>query len=467
MSAIIAATGGPLLGEIPCDRHSFNLTERELPLSGALAAAADTYHLHVIRRGNRVVFLRRLTHPEEKLGLELEELRATASDIDQMVTPYYPRIDFNADTRDKMAWVENLTPQQLQATRGEGGLRFTDLARDQRAAWQRINGTHYFDIWKVEIGRLAEAMRNWPRTSFSLSPIPLQRDGVRRLHLMIHTPCRYEREGVAAWDLGDVLIYPSPPEGPLAGRVVELSPDSEPYPTALNRKLRFTNGEASLPELVRALESATGRQFKFPRYARGRRLLAYVNDHPAGEVLAMLCELYGWTARPEERGRTLSLGRARVERSRNMVELHARLRQAVPPLLMAQFTPISESGRSRNIRLLYQRAQKYRELTDRLGANWTTASISEFDEPGRLEMANLTLEGTFQESFPVVTALLRPMPPMPLATPELGYFKLEGELGPGKRASLMFWVDGQNGAKAGWGWAIGGGSKPPGSTIRR
>jgi hypothetical protein len=136
------------------------------------------------------------------------------------------------------------------------------------------------------------------------------------------------------------------------------------------------------------------------------------------------------------------------------VELHARLRAALPPAIYHLWSN-NEGDRSYTARTLYMRDV----LIARLNAakpKWTRFDVRDMDEETQVLLANFICDRQIRPSIRYVTNLAGPY--AWIAREAEGVFGLEGKPGPGQHPLFWFGVPGPNNSVERWGWFLNTGS---------
>ncbi len=425
MDAVQRATGGVVLAEVPDTARTLDKGFRELGLSEALREISRAYHLHPVRRGRSVVFIRRLWDPDERLNLEIPEMTAVVADMDRWLRPlnYHRVVNQVYDLR---AFARGLTPAQVSAMQN-GGLPFTALSTSQRALWNKQSQFVAFGGASLSLDQAAQMFSGWSRCDVRYDD-PISPEG-RRFYLFY--PYTDSIKGVVREQFYQERSEPRLPPAPQPSEeVLPQSPRS--LPAAFRRAVRFARPTATFGSLAAAVAAAAQCEIDVPAYARGRRVIARVEGAAAEEVLGALSDLYGWEFAPGT-GRRWHLRRPRFEPARDFQDLQDKLRAAIPPTarLLIENTDANEAAhearRDREV------PQILAAIAERKGRRWETAAVAELDRAVQQRLANILFELWLRKSKGLLS---RQQPYSWIATPEAGLFHLRGELGPGRKPLL-------------------------------
>jgi hypothetical protein len=453
------STGGLILTQLPNPELKLAAPIKGQRLSAALPDITRSFHLHAIRRGNNLVFIRRLWRPNERLDLEMEEIVATAERMERVTAAACPYpVNTLLGLNDKLEMQQGLTPEQLHAMQN-GGLPFAGLTGAQQERWGRMTAMHFFRSVTSNSQRAGEMFRNWRRSSVSLHVLPPLPDGEVRTHVMLGFPDRYSDEGYTNLDLGPPRIESSqpPPEPQPSVETIQAPPIT--LPDRFQNRVQLNAGEVAVRELIRALEEASGVRIGYPSFAKDRRLLALVDGAPAADVIVALEDCYGWRLRPwKERG-GYRLDRPEFVKPRNPVELHRSFREALPPVLRAQLGLDLNTGNARWTRQRAGIAEMLAQVNKKRGERWTSAPISDLDEVYSTRFANVALLHQLIDDSTFVRMVWKDEPSPFLTMPAAGVFTLSGPIAPGKRPALLYHLrlPGSNKDLA-WGWIVGSSS---------
>jgi hypothetical protein len=223
---------------------------------------------------------------------------------------------------------------------------------------------------------------------------------------------------------------------------------AESFPPSLRKAVSLPGGELTLAALAAAVRKSTGREIQVPAYARERKLLAYSEDNRAGEVLRLLTQMYGWTLQTADGTRYL-VARPRLVPARDVMDLHARMRAALPPLIHLLFSREAERSLVSTTRANYQIDQILTALREVRGADWERASTVELPPTLQRQICNLFL----YRKFPVDDLVRSVYPRWWLVAPKEIVLRLRGEPGPGKHPMVMIQAKRPDGTIDEWGWA--------------
>jgi hypothetical protein len=450
LEAVVAALGrggAVVVADVSAVRRALREPLQEAPLEQALGRISLDFDRFVLRRGKTLVLQRRYSDPDEDAGLELEELRAAALDMDRLIQPFTPRMGIAEYIEAKRQFIAALTPEQEQRMLG-GGLPFRDLPARQQAMWLEINTTDGYMDSVQELRRARLCLTQWDRAAFrdlASSDSPKRRD----LAVMFPDP-----QGIRGEDL---IALHGPGLGPPAnvrGRQpraegLELPPAGEKPPARLRARWPLPVQQMDLESLAQKLREEGGPKLEFPAYARARTFWIVSSGGTRAEVLSALADLWGWELSPTRSG--FALGRPQFSPAKGIADLQFKLRRAVPPALRHMIVArLVESSTERSMRQMSLLVQ----AVDRVaGREWKRFPVTQLDEESQRRLANQAALHAI--GFWYTSHGEREQPKVWLTNPERGIFKLSGPLGPDQHPTILFLVKDDRGMETGWGWAVG------------
>ena len=446
IAALRRATAVPIIAEIPQLSLRMPRASGEGEADTRLKAVSSSLHYHWVRRSASLVLQRRYLSPAEAPDVEVAELTASVGDLRRLVLPLTSGWEARIETQNHDQFFEGLSPEQKAAMRNPQGMPFQQLSPEQQTLWNRISMDQAFGHELLSVGRVYRILAGWNQAELAYLERPtIFPDGHRELvrGLWFRYPDPSEPEGWA----GDSMPPPAEAVGadrPAAATAagVEL-PKRAPLPAAFNARLVGKDGETTLGELCDQVSRTVSRKVGVPAYARRRPLIAAVSGARASEVVTAIEDLYGWSFRKVDE--SYLVDRSTIPTPRNLAELHALLRAAVPPamkLLWAEDDPHGLSGARAN----WQRSLVYLAVRKEKGPNWTQARITELDEQTQRRMANYLFGGKIRSSRTADSRLAQY-----LLTPSEGYFILKGSE---NRPLITYNAPRPDGDIDIWGWAV-------------
>lgn len=417
-----------------------------VPLEDALRVVSMTYDRCWLVRGRSLALQRRYSNPEEDPGLEMGELRQATADIYGLIAPYTPDTDGIGDIRAHNAFVASINGGQQQRMLGEG-LSFRDLSPAQQAAWLKINHYHAFSDGARELYRAERFMALWGQVT--VEDLPL--NGRSHFQLACYFPDAARPGGrnsrvfkVALGAGATAQRRRNSPEG------MELPAIAAPG--SLRQAWSLPVQQIDLGSLIQKLQDTGGPKVEYPTYARQRTFWIGSKGGTRADVLLALADMWGWELAPTEHG--YFLGRPHLSPAKDVVELYAKLRHALPPTVRHLIAARSENAWARDAR---QGELLLEGVSRAVGKDWSRFPPTQLDPDNQRRLANLVVRDELSDWYAVRGRTERP--PAWLTSPEQGVFRLRGPLGPDLHPQLDFMMeyqgpDGQKRFNGGWGWAV-------------
>lgn len=453
LASLARATNGIVLADPPDVPRTLEAELRERPLGEALMEVSRSFHLHWRRRGNGLVFLRRLWDPRETLRLEVPELAAISADLERLIRPLVPYVGPAA--HDYLRFTRSLTPQQQEAMLSREGMPFSGLGAEQRDLWMMLSyhGTYLGPLLDLE--RASRALAGWQRCRlvYRLTDTPV---GGRAPTLFFEYPGRGRDGGPSLVEL------PSDFRDELKAPLVQASGERLPadqaaLPASFRSPVDLPAGVTTAAALSTLAADAARVQIVLPEHARERRLLVTAGRAAAREALTALADLYGW-ALADGGGGQYYLRRPRFTAGKDLRAIHQQMLALLPPtvrLLLPQGKEGPDPARAAaNLRYRTELSSILGEITLRKGGPWESAPVAGLAPALQRRLANLMFE-TFLWGTLMGGALTRLEPYPWLTTPEQGVFYLSGPILPGKKPAIELKVRQPNGVVEGTGYIIG------------
>jgi hypothetical protein len=449
LEALQKASGGAVVAQIPTVERQHPERLIEVPASVAAEEISNWYHLYEMRRPGSSAFQRRYGDPREEPGIEVEEARECFADLARLVEPFMPWPNDRTITTDRRDFYRSLSREQTTAMQ-ESGLAFGELRPEQRELWMKINTRQAYLGVNTGFASAASAFSAWKRAGLGYHTRPVQQSGgvvAPRTSLAYVYPSPEEAGRLTAFSLSEPMGDP-PRLDPFLAPAGEIHPARAGLPAAFTVTLELSGGPTVLRELVAELEKVTERQIDIPSYAGERRLFAYVSGATAQEVIGALEDLYGWRLRHQE-ARRYSLGRPRTPAGENHLDLHRKMRAALPPVgkrLLAETQTVTIPERyRRTVEELMADCTKY------FGRGWDPVSPDKLSPRAQDLLSDLLFERMLLRA--ASSFLASENPQWWLIAPEQGYFTLEGD--PAGKPLVQFHVRRPDGEIDAWGWFVG------------
>lgn len=436
------ATGGVLLSEPPVVERKLEHELKDASIADALREVGASFHLHPLQRRGTLLLVCRYADPREPLALELPEMALLAADISGLIRPFSPYSLDVAAIQAQRDFYGSLSTAQLDAMQGEG-LPFRALKQEQQTLWLRINNTAGYASHALEAERLDRALRAWKRCG-----VVRGTNGRGTQVWWLAAPAPQEASGEEKYGLtrgqGEFQLRTAAP-------ATETLPERRSEaPSSYQQPAPVVHARVRLADLIARVETATGTQITLPDYAKERGLLAYTGGATVRDVVMAVEDLYGWRL-PNQSGRRYSLARPRPVPAQNALDLHRKLRAALPPCLMRLWSEEGKRALSHRGSLALDRVD--REGQKLKGPQWEGARVADLAPETQLILARVFFE---QRGKSALMDVVRRDLPFPwLLAPEQGVFRLKGERGPGKHPFLEFRAPYPDGKTLGWGWLIG------------
>jgi len=278
-----------------------------------------------------------------------------------------------------------------------------------------------------------------------------------RFRYPIQTEKGWERLEFELLRLRPDFVPPAPDAALGSVEPLEFEPRGR---TSCREPFRPAEQPAALGEIVEGIAKDNQVAIRVPAYARERRYYLFAAGSSGNAVLKALAEINGWEIYQTGK-RSYALDRPRFLHTGNYRELLRNLRALVPPVVRTLLETPSDDEDSR-------RAGQYRSwaiLQDYLERRqkWHTGfQMVDLDAEQQRRLANLILVGRGLRG-PIQFLLNREPSPL-LVSPERGFFRLKGEVGPGQRPALDFYIiwktppknpgEGPRTWVANWGWIV-------------
>ena len=162
-----------------------------------------------------------------------------------------------------------------------------------------------------------------------------------------------------------------------------------------------------------------------------------------------MADMWGWELTLTRKG--YRLARPRLRLAKGAVELHQRMRQAVPPAIWHSVVAVQryhDTARwGRQMDLLLADAERV------AGKNWRRLSPAKLSDENQRRLANLVLRGQVGAWYFGGGGRRGPRPY--IVAPQQAVLHLSGPLGPDEHPLLKLLVPIGENTVAGWGWAVG------------
>jgi hypothetical protein len=442
VQALESGAGGVLAADVSAHPDTILKPLEDAPLSRALERISLDLDRFWVRRGRTLVLQRRYSRPGEEAGIELEEARQVAEDMGRLVAPLAPRLEGVQYTRAQLSFFTSLTPEQQQVMRSEG-LPISALNREQAAAWLEINNANAYGEMARELRRAARIMELWPRVTLAETV----REGPVRRQVALFYPEPRDSSGRDGIDISIPTAFVRPRVVKAEGWV--LPERAVPLPASLRRRWVLGAHQTSLSAFADRFQRETGLKLETPGYAAARRFGVYSTDGTRGAVLYALADLWGWDVTPVKDG--FRLGRPRPAKARDPLDLHLKLRAAVPPALQHMCRAVDEGATEW---FAYQLQAATRSADEVAGADWKDVRVGQLGAEAQRHLANYTMWCQVRNALGMY--LTKERPQAWNLYPERGVFRLRGSSAPGKHPLLSFTVvDPVDNRPHMWGWYIG------------
>lgn len=458
LQALHRCTGKLVLSECPTVEHRCKEGLAEQPLTAALPTLTADHHLYALVGESELLFVRRFWDPREEPNIPVEEITAIVTDVHRLIEPFSPRFERLRDLLEKQAFCRSLTLEQIRlAQRGE--LTYPMLFPEQRRQWGVLTAAYILDRPEYELRASLAIYRNWLQCDTRWTSVrepdmdlpslrfryPIQtEEGWERLEFELLRPRPELEQAAPAAALGSVEPLEFEPRGR----------------TSCSAAFRSGEQPSTLGEIVEGIAKDNQVAIRVPDYARERRYYLFAAGSSGDAVLKALAEINGWEIYQTGK-RSYKLDRPRFLRTGNYRELIRNLRALVPPVvrtLLASPGEEPDSGGAWQPRS-WGILQDYLERREMWHSGFQVADL---DAEQQRRLANLILMGKGLRG-PMRHLLNREPSPL-LVSPERGFFRLKGEVGPGQRPSLDFFIVWKTPAKnpgAGprtwidnWGWIV-------------
>jgi hypothetical protein len=439
LAALHRSLGVPVLCEKPRIDRLLQAELKAAALPGALEEVSRSYHLYCVRRERSLSFQRRYADARERPDLEVQLLTAIARDVFRLLDAVAPGPLDASEQREHASFFAALSSDEVEQARTRG-LPFRALDPKQQALWKRINyRMAYSNAW-MEGRRSAQLYNTWNQGRLEYAP---GADGQPILWYRFPDPVE---DSSLTVPLNAVPRLPPVRVVPAGENRVDGS--ARP-PAGWERRSQIPEGETTVKKVADALSAAAGKPFEIDPYTAERPLLVYASGARVRDVVEALRELYGWSVVPRAKG-GWHLGRVAPAGAIDPVELHARLRAALPPAIFHLWSN-NEGDLAYTARQVHLRDV----LLARLNAakpKWTRFDVRDMDQETQVVLANLLCDRQIRPSIRYVTNI--PAPYAWIARQEEGVFGLDGEPGPGKHPNFWFGVRRPDGQVDRWGWFL-------------
>lgn len=429
--------GGVQVADVSTARRTLASTLKDARYSQALERISQDFDRFWIRRGNTLVLQSRLRDAEDDPFLELGELKLAARDWATLVRPFAPRLGGINLISLKANFLQSLTPEQQQVAIQEG-LPIAAMNPVQRQAILRINASHNWDNDDRELERARLCFEGWERLALkNLQP----GEPVRQFSVSLAS---VGGDGIGISSVRSENRRPAPPRA--EGLVAE--PLSGKPPSGLEPVWRIPNQNLTLGELARDLVRQGGPALELPKYAESRRLWISSASGRRWDVLRAVCDLWGWELSGTQ-GK-YRLGRPHFSPAKDVVDLYAKMRRAVPPVLWhearasARDSATERLGRDVEVVL--------NEISQHEGLGWTTYRVTALSPRAQLCLANVIAWHQYRTWWSTHEREQEPRPYV--LRPENCLFKLSGELGPDKHPGATITGLTSEGKHLWWAWVV-------------
>ena len=441
VEALARATGGVAVAESARQKRKLVGRIQEAPLDEALRKVADDLDRFWVVRGTAVSLQLRYSDPDEGPGVEFEEVKAAAKDLDRLIGAVAPKFPGVSYTVAKEQFVASITPEQ-QRRMIDGGLPLAELPRAQRDAFLRISLSHAYDDTARELRRAALCLGNWERVR-----VEFGQSKVGNRWLSCRFPDREADTGVN----GVMVRIPGAMRRTSYPRSegLELPVLAERATRGLRPVWKLPPQEMDLASLAVALRKAGGPRLETPEYAAARKFWVCSVGATRRDVLTAVADMWGWELTLTRKG--YRLARPRLRLAKGAVELHQRMRQAVPPAIWHSVVAVQryhDTARwGRQMDLLLADAERV------AGKNWRRLSPAKLSDENQRRLANLVLRGQVGAWYFGGGGRRGPRPY--IVAPQQAVLHLSGPLGPDEHPLLKLLVPIGENTVAGWGWAVG------------
>jgi hypothetical protein len=451
LAALSTSAGATvILADASVVPSSLSVELAEAPLETALRQISLDFDRAIVRQGRVMVLQRRFSHPDEDPGLEIEELRLAAIEMDRLMEPFRPPFVGVQYIQAKASFVASITAEQ-EARMRDGGLAVTELPKSQRDLWLKINTTQAYETAARELRRARLCLTQWDRVTvedlwadrfpkyqlFARFPDPSGIEGRDGVHTLAPSTNLRPRKRSP-----ELAVYPD-----VTGKVPETLRPS--WPIGLQ--------EADLEKLPRLLEGVRGPKLSTPAYAKSRHLWI-ASRGTRHEVLSGLGLLWGWELKQERGG--YRLGLPRPTPARTPAELREKLVGMVPPALRQSIDMLVEEVATERCS---QQMKRVIQAADKVaGAGWRTFRVADLDARSQKSLADVAAAVTIGKAVRPSDSGERHW----VLYPERARLFLSGPLGPDLHPNLMALLEDDRGQTVGWGWAVGTARTGPGNAPR-